>query len=311
MEAAPTSPELSTKCYGIQKAPPPLLTWFRIATIYGGTVAAFVVYPLTWPLFWLFVASYAVRMLGMEVANHRYFAHRAFRAGRAMQFVLGCMACLAGQRGPLWWAASHHVHHKHADKPGDPHSPVVLGFWTSHAGWFMNKGNIDTNLDLVSYYASYPELRWLNKHYAVPFWAAVLALFLAGHYGLLGTGVSGLSAVCWGGFVPTTLVVNITSLVNSIGHGTGGYGGFRRYDTGDASLNRPLLALLSMGAGWHNNHHRYAAAGRAGFAWYEVDVSYYVLRLLALLGLVSDLRPVPRKILEEGGIRGAGEARNV
>jgi stearoyl-CoA desaturase (delta-9 desaturase) len=116
--------------------------------------------------------------------------------------------------------------------------------------------------------------------------------------------------MCWGAFLPSVAAVQIFSLANSIGHGhRDGLGGFRRYDTEDASLNRPLLALLTLGTGWHNNHHRYAAAARAGFAWYEIDISYYVLRLLALVGLVRDLRPVPRKILEEGGIYEAGHAR--
>lgn len=288
--------------YGIQKGPPLALFKLRLSLIYVGAISAIVFFPLSWPLFWLFVASYAVRMWSAEAVLHRFFAHRAFRTGRAMQFVLGFLGCQAGQRGPLWWAAIHHVHHKHADTENDPHSPVAHSFWTAQSGWFMNPNYTDTNLDLVRYYARYPELRWLNKHYMTPFFGVAVLLFLIGHLGWLGAGVSGLAAACWGAFLPATLSVHLFSFVNSLGHWRRGLGGSRRYDTDDESVNRPILALLTFGTGWHNNHHRYAAAARAGFAWYEIDISYCVLRVLALVGLVRDLRPVPARILALGGI---------
>lgn len=295
--------------YGIQKGPPLWLFKLRVSIIYAGAIAALVVFPLTWPLFWLFVVSYAVRMWSAEAVLHRFFAHRAFRTGRVMQFVLGFLGCQAGQRGPLWWAAIHHVHHKNADTKDDPHSPVAHSLWTAQSGWFMNPKYTDTNLDLVRYYARYPELRWLNKHYMTPFAGVAVLLFLAGHLGWLGSQISGLAALCWGVFLPATLSVHFFSLVNSIGHWRRGLGGSRRYDTDDESVNRPILALLTFGTGWHNNHHRYAAAARAGFAWYEIDISYYVLRVLALVGLVHDLRPVPVRILVHGGIQ-VGPAAN-
>ena len=296
--------------YGIQKGPPLWLFKLRLSLIYVGAISAPVFFPLSWPLFWLFVVSYAVRMWSAEAVLHRFFAHRAFGAGRAMQFVLGFLGCQAGQRGPLWWAAIHHVHHKHADTENDPHSPVAHSFWTAQSGWFMNPSYTDTNLDLVRYYARYPELRWLNKHYMTPFLGVAVLLFLIGELGWLGAGISGLAAACWGVFLPATLSVHLFSFVNSLGHLRHGLGGSRRYDTDDESVNRPILALLTFGTGWHNNHHRYAAAARAGFAWYEVDISYYVLRVLALVGLVRDLRPVPARILTLGGI-GVGATASV
>jgi stearoyl-CoA desaturase (Delta-9 desaturase) len=289
--------------YGIQKGPPMLLFKIRLFIIQAGAISAVAFFPPTWPLFWLFVASYVVRMWSAEAVLHRFFAHRAFRAGRAVQLVLGVLGCLAGQRGPLWWAATHHAHHKHADTEGDPHSPVAHSFWTAQSGWYFNPKHSDTNLDLVRHYARFPELRWLNKRYMTPFAAVAGLLFLAGHLGWLGPGASGLAVMCWGAFLPATLSVHLFSFVNSLGHWRRGLGGSRRYDTADDSMNRPILALLTLGTGWHNNHHRYAAAARAGFAWYEIDISYHVLRLLALVGLVSDLRPVPARILTEGGIR--------
>ena len=288
--------------YGIQESPPLWLVKFRLGIVYAGAVAAPVFFSPTWSLLGLFAVSYAVRMWSAEAVLHRFFAHRAFRTGRIMQCILGILACLAGQRGPLWWAAIHHVHHKHSDTAEDPHSPVAHSFWIAQSGWFLDPDHIDTNLDHVRYYARFPELRWLNVHYMTPFFAVAVVLFLCGHAGWLGAGTSGLAAMCWGAFLPATLSVHLFSLVNSLGHWRRHLGGWRRYDTDDESVNRPLLALLTFGTGWHNNHHRYANAARAGFAWYEVDISYYVLRVLAWCGLVHHLRPVPDKILVEGGI---------
>ncbi len=288
--------------YGIQKSASVSMLWFRVSIVYAGGLAALLYYPLTKSLFWLFVASYALRIWGSEVANHRYFAHRAFRAGRIMQFMMAFVSCMAGQRGPLWWAANHYIHHRNADTKEDPHSPVAHSFWTAQSGWFMKPQNLDTNLDLVAYYAKFPELRWLNKHYSEVFFGTSLLLFFAGHYGLFGQQVSGMAAICWGAFLPTTLSVHIVSLVNSLGHWRRGLGGSRRYDTADESVNRPILALFTFGMGWHNNHHRYAAAARGGFAWYEIDIGYYSLYALSLVGLVRDLRPVPTRILAEGNI---------
>lgn len=288
--------------YGIQKSASARVLWFRVLIVYAGAVAALTYFPLTRSLFWLFVISYAVRVWGAEVAYHRYFAHRAFRTGRIMQCILGFIGCQAGQRGPLWWAASHYTHHRNADTQGDPHSPVTGTFWHAQSGWFMKPQNLDTNLDLVTFYSKFPELRFINKHYSAIFFGTSLLFFAAGHFGLLGPDVSGLAALCWGAFLPTTLSVHVVSLVNSIGHRKRGLGGFRRYETSDHSVNRPILALFTFGMGWHNNHHRYAAAARGGFAWYELDLGYYSLRLLALLRLVRDLRPVPLRILAEGRI---------
>jgi len=293
--------------FGIQKAAPLWMLRSRLALILLGAIAAPIFYPPNRYLLLLFVISYCVRMFGAEGVYHRYFAHRAYRAGRVMQLILCIIGTQAAQRGPLWWASTHYIHHKHADKPGDIHSPVVGTFKEAHSGWFMDERYIDTNLDMVRDYAKYPELRWLNAHYMTVYSVVCALLFLGGHYGVLGEGVSGMAAMCWGAFLPTILGIQVFSLVNSAAHGKHFPGGSRRYDTDDASLNRPILALLTLGTGWHNNHHRFASAGRAGFAWYEIDISYYILRMLALVGLISDLRPVPERILVEGGIH-PGEA---
>jgi stearoyl-CoA desaturase (Delta-9 desaturase) len=293
---------------GIQQAPPIWLIRCRLGLMLVGAIAAPIFYPPNVQLLLLFFISYVVRMFGAEAVYHRYFAHRAYRTSRAMQFILCLIGVQAAQRGPLWWAYTHNIHHRHTDKPGDLHSPVVGSFRLAHSGWFMDERYIDTNLDMVRHYAKFPELRWINVHYFAVISAVAALLFIAGHYSLLGKGISGMAAVCWGACLPIILGIQAFSLVNSTAHGRRFPGGSRRYRTDDESLNRPILALLTLGTGWHNNHHRYAAAGRAGFAWYEVDVCYYLLRALASFGLITDLRPVPERILIEGGLRG-GEVR--
>lgn len=300
--SSPTTVEDDTTSNGIQKAPPRWLISIRLMIIQLGAVAALVFFPLNWNLFLLFVISYVIRMFGSEGVYHRYFSHRAYRANRVVQFFLTLIGVSSGQRGPLWWAWTHHVHHKNADREGDPHSPVVDSWRRAHVGWYMDPKYIDTDLDLVRYFAKFPEVRWLNLHYMTVFFGIAGLLFLAGYYGMLGEGVSGMAAVCWGAFLPATLGVQLTALVNSAAHGKRFPGGIRRYETEDASLNRPILAFLTLGMGWHNNHHRYASAGRAGFAWYEIDVSYYILRVLEILGLIHDLRRVPDRIRVEGGL---------
>jgi stearoyl-CoA desaturase (delta-9 desaturase) len=175
-------------------------------------------------------------------------------------------------------------------------------------GWTLDGRNADTNLDLIPDFARFPELRALNKLHYVPGMFLLLGLYLAGEAGWLGNGIGGVPAVLWGFFFSTLLVLHATFAVNSLGHGGGGFGGTRRYATHDASVNHPWLAIPTMGGGWHNNHHRYPAAARAGFAWWEVDPAYLVLRLLAALGVVWDLRPVPSDVLNEGGL---GRSRSV
>jgi stearoyl-CoA desaturase (delta-9 desaturase) len=238
--------------------------------------------PPTAGLVSLAAALYAVRMLGLAVGYHRGLSHGAYRARRGTQLVLAWLGCAAAQRGPLWWASHDRAHHRAADQPRDLRSPHRRGLAFAHVGWLFapRAGRVD--LERVGDLAAQPELAWLERHWLVP--PATLALGLL----LLG----GPPAVLWGFVVSTVLLWHGSLLVNSLGH----LAGRRRYETGDESRNGLLLSLLTLGEGWHNNHHFYAASARQGWFWWELDPSWLVLRALAALGLVSDLKTPPARV---------------
>ncbi|HEX5053049.1 MAG TPA: acyl-CoA desaturase [Planctomycetota bacterium] len=237
---------------------------------------------------------YVVRMFGVTAFYHRYFSHRSFRAGRVVQFCGAVLGASATQRGPLWWAAHHRKHHRHADTHGDAHSPHAHGFLWSHVGWFAAPQNFATDLDQVRDFARYPELRWLDRFdLAVPALLLVALLLLGGLLSAfapqLGTGA--VQMAVWGFCISTTLLFHVTSSVNSLGH----LMGRRVWPTADQSRNSLLLALLTLGEGWHNNHHWCPGSVRQGMRWWEIDVCYYLLKVLSVVGLVSDLRPLPAR----------------
>jgi stearoyl-CoA desaturase (Delta-9 desaturase) len=258
-----------------------------------------------WSPFALAVAAalFAVRMFAITAFYHRYFSHRAFRTSRAAQFAFAAIGASAVQRGPLWWAAHHRHHHAHSDAPADSHSALQHGFLWSHMGWFLARENFPTRTRLVRDLARYPELRWLDRYdVAVP---ALLAVSLYGLGAWLERATPWLDTsawqlVVWGFCISTVALFHATFVINSLAHRWGG----RRFETRDDSRNNAILALVTFGEGWHNNHHRYPGSARQGFYWWEFDLSYYGLRLLAALGVVWDLRPVPASVLADG--RGAG-----
>ncbi|MFE0499251.1 acyl-CoA desaturase [Lysobacter soli] len=235
---------------------------------------------------------YAVRMFAITAFYHRYFSHRTFRASRPVQFAFALIGASCVQRGPLWWAAHHRHHHANADSPEDLHSPGVHGFWRSHVGWFLTRRAFATDLSRVPDLARYPELRWLDRYdIAVP---VALAVALYGLGALLqhvapSLGTSGMQLVVWGFFVSTIVLFHVTVTINSLAHRFGS----RRFDTRDDSRNNALLALLTFGEGWHNNHHFFPGTARQGFRWWEIDLTWYGLKLLSSVGLVRDLKPVP------------------
>ena len=241
-------------------------------------------------------ALYALRMFAITAFYHRYFSHRTFRTSRAVQFAFALIGAASVQRGPLWWAAHHRHHHRHADTVADPHSPNVHGFWWSPAGWFLTREGFRTDWSRIPDLAGYPELRWLDRYDTV-----VPVLLAAGLYGLgallervaPSLGTSGPQLLVWGFFVSTVVLFHATVTINSLAHRFGK----RRFDTRDDSRNNLWLALLTFGEGWHNNHHFFPGTARQGFRWWEIDLTWYGLRLLALLGLVRDLKPVPAWVL--------------
>ena len=240
-------------------------------------------------------ALYALRMFAITGFYHRYFSHQSFRAGRVVQFVFAGLGAAAAQRGPLWWASHHRHHHVHADEPEDCHSALRHGFAWSHMGWFMARENFATRDALVRSFARYPELRFLDRWDTLAPLALVGLLYAAGALAeryAPGIRTSGAQLIVWGFCVSTVALYHATFSINSLAHRFGS----RRYATNDASRNNLWLALLTFGEGWHNNHHRYPVSARQGFFWWELDLTYYGLRLLAALGLIHALKPVPAAV---------------
>ncbi len=249
--------------------------------VHGVCVAAFFT-NFNSSLAMLAAVSFLIRMFGITGGYHRYFSHRTYKVNRVMQFIMAWIGCSAAQKGPLWWAAHHRAHHQNADGPKDIHSPMQEGFFWSHLGWWLSDKYDDTDWKKIPDLAQYPELVWMNKNFLIPplFWA-LGCYFWAGADGVL-----------WGFFVSTTFLWHATFLINSAAH----LFGRRRYNTADTSRNSFILALLTLGEGWHNNHHHYQASVRQGFFWWEVDITFYLLKTLSFFGLTSDLRRVPKDI---------------
>lgn len=239
------------------------------------------------------LATYFTRMFFITAFYHRYFAHRSYRASRPVQFIFAVLGCTAGQRGPLWWAAHHRLHHKQSDTPSDPHSPKHKGLVFAHTLWFLTHENFSSPKKYVKDWRRYPELLMLERFDWVPFVLFGLFCYAMGEW--LGTAydTGGAQFLVWGFFISTTVLYHATYTINSLAHKFGS----RRFDTSDNSKNNVWLALLTLGEGWHNNHHRYPASVRQGFYWWEVDVSYWMLRLLSACALIKGLRSVPASVL--------------
>ena len=249
----------------------------------------------SWTAVGVALAFYAVRMFAITAFYHRYFSHGAFRTSRPLQFVFAVLGASAIQRGPLWWASHHRMHHRHSDQESDVHSPKRQGFWWSHVGWVLAQGNFHTRHELVRDLARFPELRILDRFDSLVPLSLVPAFYAAGEFLAAfapALGTSGPQLLVFGVCISTVLLYHMTFSINSIAHRFGS----RRFETKDQSRNNPLLALFTFGEGWHNNHHRYPAAARQGFRWWEFDASWCLLRLMSALGLVWNLRPVPERI---------------
>jgi stearoyl-CoA desaturase (delta-9 desaturase) len=250
------------------------------------------VVPFEWSFVGVWAVSHFLLGIGLKLAFHRYFAHRAFQMNRVARFVWTAIATAAMQKGPLWWAGHHVNHHRFADRDGDPHSPAVSGVYYAHVGWFLNDAKHDklepTN-PVIRDFSKAPEIAWLERYFVVPPLALAAGLYWLG----------GLPLVVWGFCLPTVTLAHSTFAINTVNHMFGS----RRFDTVDASRNNPLTAFFAVGEGWHNNHHRYQRAARNGFYWWEFDPTWYTIRLMAVLGLAWDLQPVPARIYEEARAR--------
>jgi stearoyl-CoA desaturase (delta-9 desaturase) len=266
--------------------------------VHVAAVVGVVLVGLSWKGVALAIGLYYLRMFGVTGGYHRYFSHRTYRTSRAFQLVLAVLAQSSVQKGALWWAAHHRDHHKHSDTPKDPHSYRDYGFWYSHVGWILSRETEETDYSRIADMSRYRELRWLNDYHAVPGIALAVSLYFLG----------GAEALVWGFFVSTTLLWHGTFTINSLSH----IWGKRRYSTTDDSKNNLVLAIVTMGEGWHNNHHYYPRSVRQGFHWWQVDMTYYILRALAAVGLVWDLHVPTQKVIDgDVAVKVAKEPRNV
>jgi stearoyl-CoA desaturase (delta-9 desaturase) len=234
------------------------------------------VVPFSLKILGLAAIGYVLRMWAITAGYHRYFAHRSFKTSRAFQFVLALLGTTAMQNGPVWWASWHRRHHRYSDTVDDVHSPLQRGFWHSHVGWFLDGSHDRPDLGNVKDLMRYPELRFLERHKWFPIVLYAVGCFAIGSW----------SGLVWGFVISTIAVLHATALINSLAH----VWGSRRYETSDQSRNNALLAVITLGEGWHNNHHEQMNAARQGVRWWEIDMSYYSLWVLARLGIVWDIR---------------------
>ncbi len=261
---------------------------------------------------WIAVAVaaglYLIRMFAITGFYHRYFSHRTFTTNRFWQFLFAVLGNASVQRGPLWWAAHHRHHHRYADQEQDPHSPGLHGFWHSHIGWLTNRANFPTRVEYVGDWAKYPELVWINRFDTIIPILLAATLFVLGEtlaFSAPELGTSGFQMLIWGFFISTAVLFHGTSTINSLDHMIGS----RRYNTPDTSRNNVVLAVITLGEGWHNNHHHYPVAARQGFYRWEIDITYYLLLFLSWLGIVRGLRPVPEAIRSRNQINRKAEQR--
>jgi stearoyl-CoA desaturase (delta-9 desaturase) len=278
------------KLHGIERAPDERVNWktsFPFFLVHALVLLSFVT-GVDWTAAAIFLVMYWGRMFFITAGYHRYFSHRSYKLNRGMQFVMAFGGGMSAQKGALWWASHHRNHHRYSDTELDLHSPQK-GFWWSHVGWILCDKNNGWDAEGIRDFNKFPELRFLNKHDWIPPWVAGVSCYLIG----------GWSGLVFGFLGSTVLLWHSTFFINSLAHVMGR----RRYATTDTSRNSAMLAFLTLGEGWHNNHHYYQASARQGFFWWEVDVSYYVLKGLSFVGLVKDLKEPPARVKTAARVR--------
>lgn len=273
--------------------------WFRVLPFLLLHAACLFVFVVGWSPVAVTVALVALfaRVFGLTAFYHRYFSHRAFKTNRVVQFLGALLGNMAGQRGPIWWAAHHRHHHRAADRPDDIHSPRQQGFLWSHMLWFMTREAYATDARLVKDWLKYPELRFLERFDFFGLVLLGLGMFGLGEalaHVLPELNTSGPQMLVWGFVLSTITLYHVTFSINSLAHKYG----TRRFETRDDSRNNLWLALVTFGEGWHNNHHHFPSSARQGFHWWEIDISYYLIALMAQVGLVWDVKQVPAHVLD-------------
>jgi stearoyl-CoA desaturase (Delta-9 desaturase) len=238
---------------------------------------------ITWEALAICFVLYWARIFAIGAGYHRYFSHRAYSTSRAFQLVLAVLSQSTAQKSVLWWASKHRHHHLHSDTELDVHSPRHTGFLYSHVGWIFYRQHDKADLTKVGDFTGYPELMWLHRLELAPAIALGFLCFLVG----------GWPGLVVGFFWSTVLVYHATFCINSLAHVRGS----QRYLTADDSRNNWLLAIFTMGEGWHNNHHAYQSSVRQGFRRWEIDPTFYLLKALSWVGIVWDLKTPPPSVL--------------
>lgn len=250
------------------------------------------------------IAYYILRGFGITAGFHRLLAHRSYKAGRLTQFMISLAGSLAVQGGPLWWVAHHRAHHRYTETDKDIHSPRTKGFWKAHIGWMGSPESFNENGAGARDLHQYPELKFLQRHYALLVLGQGAIIFGIG--ALIGwlwptSETSGLQFLTWVYFLGTVLLWHATFMVNSVCHTWGG----RPFDAKDDSTNNWLVVILALGEGWHNNHHKFANSARHGLKWWQFDLTWCGLLLLSKLRLVSDLKTPHEQVLADALAEGA------
>jgi stearoyl-CoA desaturase (delta-9 desaturase) len=277
--------------------------WFRILPFLIMHMMCLGVIWVGWSWFAIFTAFglYFIRMFAITGFYHRYFSHNAFKTNRFWQFLFAVIGNSSVQRGPLWWAAHHRHHHRYADTEKDIHSPSQHGFIWSHMGWLTSPANFPTKMKFVKDWAKFPELGWINRFDTViPVLLAAILFFGGNMLQIYAPQLktNGPQLLIWGFFISSAVLFHATVTINSFDHMIGS----RRYDTPDTSRNNAVLALITLGEGWHNNHHHYAISARQGFYWWEIDITYYLLKMLSWLGIVWGLRGLPEGLRNQNRV---------
>jgi stearoyl-CoA desaturase (delta-9 desaturase) len=260
------------------------MTGFHIGAVaalfyvdYGAMLAALILY-------------YAGGMLGIGMSYHRLLTHRSYKTTKAIEYFLTICGTLALEGGPIFWVATHRIHHQKSDQDGDPHTPREGTFW-AHMGWILMGEGLHHDAQVLARYV--PDLSRDRFHVMLSNWHWVTNVVVG--LGLLVFG--GIPYVLWGIFFRTTVGLHATWLVNSATH----LWGSRRFKTRDDSTNNWWVALLTFGEGWHNNHHAHPTSARHGLAWYELDQNWIGIRTLQMLGLAWDIKvaKIKEPIVEE------------
>ena len=262
------------------------ITCIAMGLFHVGAIAAFFLFS------WSNVAAFAIMYflainVGIGMTYHRLLTHRGYRVPRWLEIAMTACGTMALEGGPIFWVATHRVHHQHSDHEGDPHTPQD-GTWWAHAGWILSGRALHSETALLGRYVPDltrdPAQRWLSKYHWLPL---TVAGFIQMGIGFALGGVKGaLGMLCWGTFLRVVVGLHATWLVNSATHLVGG----RRFETKDDSRNSWWVALLTGGEGWHNNHHAHPVSVRHGLVWYEFDVNYYGIWLMEKVGLAKKVQ---------------------